>query len=485
MSSLISGVPLKRSRRKLHGELMLRIIDSRYPEYKTCLTDYKLWRDVYEGGRHFINEYLEPLSLSEDQESYVRRKRLAYNPAYASSAIKEVERAIVHRFADIIRHGGPESYQLAISGKSGGVDLQGSTMNHFLAHRVVSDLLVIGRIGIYVDMPVDPDSPYLYTYRAEDILNWTKDEKGNYTALLLRDHYNKIDPKTGLSSGFSCRYRHLRLEDDRVHVDFYDETGEVLTGSSRELRLTKIPFVMIELESSLMKDIAQHQVALLNLASTDISFLMTSNTVIYLEQRDLANYNPYAKSKKESPEEVESGTTKNKIQIGGGTGRFYPVGVNPPSFISPPAEPTKVSMEKQHALVQEIRSIVHMTLKTMSATKSPESAESKRQDVTSLESGLSYIGGVLEQAEIQIQSLWTMYDQEKVNDSPHILYPDTWNLRTQIDMLAEAKDLVELGSQVRSKTLKVEIEKQIADLILGNTVSQETKNQIDAELTSE
>jgi len=481
------------SLKESYGDKMLKIIESRYPQYYTNLKDYKLWRDVYDGGREFITAYLEPLSLSEDPESYSRRQRLAYNPAYASSAIKEVERAIVHRFTDIVRNGGPKSYQLAIAGKEGGVDLQGSTMNRFLARRVVSELLVIGRVGIYVDMPEDPQSPYVYTYLAEDILNWAKDEKGNFTALLLRDYFNKLDPLTGLATGLSCRYRHLRLMNGSVVVNFYDDHGSLIPDLSRNLLIDKIPFTVIELSSSLMKDIAKHQVALLNLASTDISFLLTSNTVIYLEQRDLANFNPYAKNKKEksgSGEEVESESgastsRRNKIHIGGGTGRFYPVGVNAPSFISPPADPTKVSMDKQQALAQEIRSIVHMTLRTMSTTKAPESADSKKQDLTSLESGLSFIGGVLEQAEIQILDLWMMYDREKTMGPARIIYPDSWNLRTSADLLSEALSLMSLTSQIRSKTMRVELEKQIFDLVLGNTVMPETRAKIESELASD
>jgi len=56
-------------------------------------------------------------------------------------------------------------------------------MNAFVGVKVLTELLVMGRVGVFVDAPFVPRSatlantgnvaPYLYRYDIEDILSWT------------------------------------------------------------------------------------------------------------------------------------------------------------------------------------------------------------------------------------------------------------------------------------------------------------------------
>jgi hypothetical protein len=53
------------------------------------------------------------------------------------------------------RVGGDQSYREAVVGLNGGVDLEGSNMNRFIGQLVLPELLVTGKVGVYVDMPAD------------------------------------------------------------------------------------------------------------------------------------------------------------------------------------------------------------------------------------------------------------------------------------------------------------------------------------------
>ena len=49
----------------------------------------------------------------------------------------------------------------AINGLNLGVDLRGNTMNGFLGIKVLTELLIMGRVGVYVDSPLVPGNATL------------------------------------------------------------------------------------------------------------------------------------------------------------------------------------------------------------------------------------------------------------------------------------------------------------------------------------
>ena len=83
------------------------------------------------------------------------------DPQLCAVAIDDVRNAIFQRLRDTIRRGGSNAYQEAINGLSLGVDLRGNTMNGFLGIKVLSELLIMGRVGVYVDSPEVPGNATL------------------------------------------------------------------------------------------------------------------------------------------------------------------------------------------------------------------------------------------------------------------------------------------------------------------------------------
>ena len=180
-------------------------------------------------------------------------------------------------------------------------------MNAFVGVKVLTELLVMGRVGVFVDAPLVPRTatlantgnvaPYLYRYDIEDILSWTcskPEEPSEFQAVLLRDTVMQFDQSYFLPTVQVQRYRYLWINPDtgKVNLQFYDIQGSPVDQQGQpsgaiELELTRIPFVMLDIGNSLIKDVCGHQIALLNLGSSDVSYALRSNFPFYIEQKDL------------------------------------------------------------------------------------------------------------------------------------------------------------------------------------------------------
>src|SRR3990172_6454768 len=212
---------------------MLNLVDSRHPGYLSGMTDWAKWRLTYEGGDEFRERYLEKFSTREDQADFNTRKAITPVPRFAGAAVDDIRNSIYQRLRDVVRKGGSRVYQEAVNGNNLGVDHRGSTMNAFLGVKVLTELLVMGRVGVFVDAPpispmatlaeVGDASPYLYKYNVEDILSWTcskPETPSEFQAVLLRDTALQYDQATLLPTLSVQRYRYLWIEGGRVHLQF-------------------------------------------------------------------------------------------------------------------------------------------------------------------------------------------------------------------------------------------------------------------------
>lgn len=467
-----------------------------HPEYDSQIDDWAKWRLTYGGGDKFIEEYLKKFSKRETNRDFKDRKAISPIPSFAKGAVTEIKNAIFQRMADTVRVGGPDTYQKAIDGALGGVDLKGATINWFIGHYIISELLTMKKVGVFVDMP-DPGltlrdkgdkHPYFYVYKAEDVRNWKYARQGSRTEfsnILLRERQYTTDSMTGLPRGEVERFRHMWIADDGlVHLQFYAANNDY-DGPEITLAIQRIPFAVFEITESLLKDVANAQIALLNLDSSDVSYALKANFPFYIEQFDDRANNGLLRQAQEAYNEANGDAACEipksvgpEIEVGATQGRRYPKGMNPPDFIAPPAEPLRVSMEKQRALKEDIRVQVHLALSNIQPKMA--SAESKGMDQEGLESGLSYIGLELEHGERQLGSYWAMY--EGSDHEPTVNYPKTWSLKTPEQVKSEADQLKKVRDDIPSLTFKREVNKQIATLVIGNRVASNILTQIIKEI---
>lgn len=501
-----------------------RIIDVRHPYYTSCQRDWRKWRLTYEGGHRFIRQYTKQFSKREDNADFAERLAVTYCPAYAKAAINEVKNNIFQRIVDVVRSGGSETYQAAVQGLQHGVDLMGSTMNAYIGRKILPELLTMRSVGVFVDMPPLParpnkrqakgKRPYIYHYPVEDILSWCKDESdepNEYNEVLLCDTAISGEEEDGIymPSQEVRRYRHMYREWDEtagryyVWVQFYNtdcakcnKDGKVQPtdeGPTR-LEIDRIPFVMLEISDSLLADVADCQIALLNLASSDMAYALKSNFPFYTEQFEPKTQSPNVKKNPPNIKGIEStvlqtdtnGTTTvvtnqdktQEVRVGVAVGRRYPTGTDRPGFIAPPSDPLRVSMEKQEQIKQDIRQLVNLAVSSLTP-KAGADPGTEKVDV-GLEAGLSYIGLELEHFERQVASYWEMYEGGGKIATVH--YPENYSLKTDQQRRLEAADLEELMDKLPSKTAQKEIAKRIAGVLLAPRVTVEVLEKINGEI---
>lgn len=461
-----------------------------HPTYTAWITEWQKFRSAFEGGKAFVTEYLAKYSERETDADFTLRKDISYCPAHAKASLLEIKHSIKQRLVTVTRTDGPESYQTAIDGKERGVDFQGRTMDDFIGSIILEELIIIGKVGVYIDKPIleegatllDTKRPYLYYYQAEMIKSWAYDDQQRLVSLLLQDTVDIVDETTGLITDTEIVFRHLRLTDKGVVVKFYNEKNIELDGGST-LDLDRIPFVIFEISSSLMVDVADYQVALTNLASSDMKYSVESNFPFYVEQYEpgfdlmmLKGANAGDAGDAESAK-----TSSNKeITVGTNKGRRYPKGMDSPAFINPSSEPLVASMKKQDMLVKEIKQIINLSVTNLEPSRASE--DSKKQDDKTLEAGLSYIGMELNYGEREIGEIWAMY--EGSSSIPTIIYPTDYKLLTDAERRQEAKDNEEMMGKIPSQTYKKEMAKRIIKLTLGTTATPEILMDINKEIDS-
>jgi len=497
------------------------IIATRHPAY---LEDEMFWwdyRDCFNGGSRFLRRNLKTFSNRETPEDFANRKFYTPIPSYAKAAVIDVRNSIFQRLSDVVRRGGSENYRRSVAGEIGGVDNKGQSMQSFLGIDVLTELLVMGRVGVYVDMPelsgmrtmADEGNarPYCYYYHVEDILSWQAarpEEPGDFRAVLLRDRgidYNQgITNGVHLPQGSYVRYRFIWVDpvDNKVRMRLFDEKDQLIdlngtpisepVNNDKEilnsdqgvikLDLDRIPFHMPSIGGSLLKDVYKHQVALLNLGSSDVAYALKANFPFYIEQKDMRAVGTHLKKfvdddgTQTTSDNSEPG---NEARPGVAHGRTYDLKADAPSFINPSSEPLLASMKLQEKLEDDIRKLVNLAVQNKTG-KRAISAEAMKLSDQGLEAGLSYIGLVLENTERQIATYWAAYESSDSakRETAKIKYPDRYSLKNDEDRVKEAKALAELIYTVPGKEAKKELSKNIVITLLSGKVSTEVIDKI-------
>jgi len=467
-----------------------KISEITHPDYAASTADWTKFRNTYVGGKKFVTTYLKKFSLREDATDFSNRQLITYCPAHAKAALIDIKNAIYQRMFDVTRVEGPQNYQDAVKGLDGGVDLEGRTMTTFIGTICLPELISMGKVGVYVDkfpMPeratkanVQGIKPYIYYYPVEDIRSWTIKEN-ILTSLLLRDYVEDIDAITGLVIGVVEKYRHLQLTDSGVTFQMYTKDG-VKEGQAQVMNLSQIPFAIASLSQSLLTDVADYQIALLNLESSDIAYSLKSNFPFYTEQFDprMKNVKSIITTAEEDGQPKRENVTDSgnpDVKVGTATGRGYPKGFDRPGFIHPSAEPLRVSMEKQAGLKQDIRKLVNLSLSNL---ERPSGSEPSRElDVKGLEAGLSCIGLELEKVERHISIIWGDYEKTAPGE---VKYPTDYSLKTDEDRLKTASELTKLKETVPSITYQRELSKEIITVTMEQKVSSDKLNAMHSEV---
>ncbi len=491
------------------------VIDFRHPNYYRDQVFWDLWRSTYNGGDDFAYTYLQKFTARETDTDFNNRRTITPVPAFAKAAVNDIRNSIFQRMRDVLRKDGSKVYQEAVEGGNGGVDLRGSNMTAFMGYEVLTELLIMGRVGIYVDMPalqattiadIKDARPYLYMYPVEDILSWTAsrpDQPSEFQAVLLRDRcvdYGDLSTYSSqlpveLPKGSYERYRFVFKcpVDGKIRVQFFNTKGNPITPDNIELNavdpiqleLEQIPFTILDIGDSVLKDVCKHQIALLNLGSSDVAYALKANFPFYTEQADLRAVGDHLKHAMNPDGTATTGGqpgANTERQVGATQGIRYDLRAERPDFIHPSPEPLEASIKLQEKLEDDIRKLVNLAVANKVGRSI--SAEAKDMDNQGLEAGLSFIGMILENGERRIAHYWAAYEEktERLRKIPVIKYPDRYSLKTDLTRLDEAKKLNDLMYSVPGQTVKRELAKCIVTSLLTGKISVATMDKINTEI---
>lgn len=474
-----------------------------HDDYLTNLPDWTVYRDILEGGRRFATKYLEPYP-GEEPNDYNKRLKLSTTGGFAAAKVMEIRNSIFSRLDAIRRTGGGDDYQLAVAGRSGGVDLRNKDMTFFMGMDVLLELLFLGKVGVFTDhQALDDvlprtlastlhDRPYVYTYIAEDIVNWSpfvRDNQLQWEFLVLRVRKEPLNPAGQVPTDGIVQYREFLQDGERVLVRTWAEDRRTILVDWTELEIDRIPFAVSEMERPLLKDAAQREIALMNIESADINFLWRGNTIQYVEEQDLyigqrdllgtENINERLdEDDVATQDKTVGGDNPQVVKHGVNQGRAIAKGLKYPQFIAPPTGPTETSMLKQSQLKQDICELLNLSV--ASARSKFSSAESKEQDSQGLFSGLSAIGLMMEQLEREVGVIWGLYDPAAPAIS--VNYPQRYSNRSDDDRRKDAQALLEMSNAVAAPLARKSAQVEAFEGLFAGKMSDEDLDAMLAEI---
>lgn len=457
-----------------------------HEDYLSNREEWQKWRLAYRGGDAFKETYLSKYDARETTADFEDRREKSFNPPVLRTELSKVKNCLVQHLSYAMREGGSDLYQDAVQGSYLGVDKTGRSMHDFLAEVVIEEFLVMSKVGIFIDQSADIGStkaanlrvrPYLYAYKREQIMSWEPDPEhpGSLKALLLQDALQEYDttfnlPKQGTKNLFRS-FKVVVNEAGYRQVEykvFTDAALEKQNGGTRYLDLPCIPFVVLELPVALLRDSADMQIALLNLASSDITCCFKANFPVLTENIDTRMASPYL-------DKGGDGEDEDTVPAGPNVIMQYGQGRNAPAFISPDPGPLKVSMERQAVIERQLKDSIRSLISELDCNGDGSNITG------TLPGGLSSIGSMLRRAEVQIAYFWNLYEGR--SEKPAIIiYPQVYNIQSDEERTKTAVSLRSLIDAVPSITCKKELSKLIARTLLGGRTGPEVMGTIMLEL---
>ena len=184
-------------------------IDQEHLDYKRQVPMWHAYRDLYTGGHQFKAHAAEYLLRRQKEPLDVYNERLhrVFYENYVGSIIDWYASTVFRREPSLSFEGGLESGHEFLRLLVDDCDLKGTGLAAFF-RRCFVEALVVGRSHILVDFPravkiplnrAEEDSAglsraFLVCYEAEELINWSRDERGEYDWVVIR-HKSQRQPR--------------------------------------------------------------------------------------------------------------------------------------------------------------------------------------------------------------------------------------------------------------------------------------------------
>ncbi len=201
-------------------------IDKEHPDYATRKACWRKYRDLYAGGEQFKRNATEYLIRRQREPGDVYTERLSrvFYENYIGSIVDWYAATLFRREPVMTFEGSNASGKNFFSALVDDCDRKGTCLTDFFRRQFI-DSLIMGNSHVLVDFPragagagtrgaedaMGASRAYLVDYPADDVINWSLDEQGNFDWVVIRTKQIKKD----------------RVEDPEWHVEtqwaYYDK----------------------------------------------------------------------------------------------------------------------------------------------------------------------------------------------------------------------------------------------------------------------
>ncbi len=452
-------------------------IDREHLEFKRQQHMFRTYRDLYAGGlqfKHRAGEYLlrrqkEPLDV------YSERLQRAFYQNYLGSIVDWYASTLFRREPSIQLQNTIESDSKFVSAFLDDCDRKGTRIAAFFRQCFI-DALIAGRTHILVDFPRAAKTPtnraeedaaglsraYLVSYQAENLINWSLDEYGEYEWIVLRQ---KTQRQLSVNSPDVVEETYWR---------YYDRSGyQVYRRTERQGDKGIISLV----DSGFHAYSREQKVPLVTMQVSEGLWLANKAAHLQLEHFNKSNALAWAITMGLfAMPVIYSDREWNQI-----VGESYYIQLGPTDkfgWTEPDGKVYQIAAANLETLKEEIYRVCYLSQASGEMVSGhAQSALSKQMDFVITQEVLRAYGSIVKDC---IRKVLTGICRARRDDAAvSVTGLDEVDIRDFGGELQDAKDLLQLG--IESPTLKRQVYQRLATKYLDDA-SQEVKDQITHEI---
>lgn len=413
----------------------LKRLRSVHPSYAENIILWNFYLSSYEGGPAFAKEENLHKHAREDATDFTARVKRIH---YINHIHPMVDYFTDFLYGECIQRDGKENSDFCNSFWKN-VDRRGSDITTFM--RSISDeSQIFGSSFIIVDAPQAPISrpltkaeeaklgvqPYWVRVRPQEILDWVRDEFGNYS------YVKRKQSLVGMVGGKKVKTdRYTEWTSDTITVTDVDTTKErpiVKASTTIPNPVNVVPVVNVmfaeskidpEVGISFLRDISCQAREVMNLTSLLQEFLYRQ-CFNMLAMEDDPNL----------PEgSAQEGTigTANMLR--------HPKGSQVPAYITPPVEPAAFLQEERARLISEMYRCAAQNMVNELSNGGKASGMSKAMSFSTTVPKIATRADTLEHAEVRVMTLTMMFISKTWGGE--IKYKDHYELTNLTDALTQ------------------------------------------------
>lgn len=455
-------------------------IEKEHPDYRRLRPVLETFRDLYAGGYQFKQHAANYLlrRQKEGLDVYGERLDRAFYQNYVGSIVDWYASTLFRREPNVqIECSSHKGHQF-LADFVEDCDHKGTKLTDFFRSCLI-DSLVAGRSHILIDFPQTDQMPlnraeedatgvsraYLVKYQAEDLINWSLDERGNYEWIVLRQVVSR-QPSIDSSEEVEDTYwRYYDKSEFRVYRRSQSRGKKVepilvARGPHAFVREQTVPMITMQVSEGLW---------LLNKAATlQLEHFNKSNALGWAITMGLF-----------AMPVVYSDREWNQI-----LGESYYIQLAPGDkfgWTEPDGKVYQIAADNLEALKEEIYRVCYLAQASGEMISGhAQSALSKQLDSAITQEVLRGYSSVVRDA---IRKVLTAISKARLDDvRVSVSGLDEFDIRDFASELADGQNLLKLG--IQSPTLKRQVFQRLATRYL-NDLRQETKEQITREIDNQ